>query len=306
MMRSREERRLLLQRRLQDSQIDERGLRVAADFYAALIRRQIDADVPIAPLALDKDGRRAKWMRGEPVLAGEAIGFDSDVVRALLLDLCATGEQFAQPAESRVAMPATTADTPAVAPAPFAGIRSAIESQTLDFDALLDHVLQGHTVTIAAMAREAKVDGDLLLALTRFALRPALQACASALAGSLRAGDLEWQRGTCPLCGAPPLLSEYRDQDQSRHLRCSACGSTWLFPRLQCPACGNSEFRTLKTIRLAGWDSRTIDACDRCHRYLKALNATDPTPVDLLPLEDLLSVHLDAAARAQGYRSIVG
>ena len=51
-----------------------------------------------------------------------------------------------------------------------------------------------------------------------------------------------------------------------------------------------------------GGESRRIDACNRCHGYLKALAQLGPIRPELLPLEDLASVELDLAAIERGYQ----
>ena len=45
-----------------------------------------------------------------------------------------------------------------------------------------------------------------------------------------------------------------------------------------------------------------VEACDRCRGYVKAIDAFDPTPPEMLAAEDLATLHLDAAARSRGFR----
>ena len=155
-----------------------------------------------------------------------------------------------------------------------------------------------------AAATRARVDGDLLLTLLRFTLKPTLWAYAEQLAPLVAEYNMQWRRGACPVCGAPPLMAEYEDKEGARHLRCASCGTRWLFYRLQCPHCGNDSSRTLSHLTIEGDKTHRVDTCDNCHRYLKALTAFDPTPTELLPLEDLATMALDAAAQQQGYQRI--
>ncbi len=317
MTTSREARRLLLQRRLKDPQIDARGLREAAAFYAALIAQLIETQPEIELPALSEPTLTDKLQRGEPMLFGESLGFDGDAIRRLLAELCTITEQFSQPATTiptknshlpwgkssptalreRI-MPSDASDARA---ASAAQIRRALASGDLNFDALLDALMLGHDDDLSIMAAQAHLDANLLNTLARFAFRPTMLAFADALANEVRAHEELWQHGMCPLCGGAPLLSEYRDQDQSRHLRCGACGTSWLFRRLQCSHCGSDQFRLLSYIQLDGDQSQRVDACGNCRHYLKGISASDPMPSDLLPLEDLLTLHLDVAAQQQGF-----
>ena len=44
--------------------------------------------------------------------------------------------------------------------------------------------------------------------------------------------------------------------------------------------------------------------CDECGGYLKVSAAFSPTPVELLPVEDLATVHLDYIAQERGYARV--
>lgn len=44
-----------------------------------------------------------------------------------------------------------------------------------------------------------------------------------------------------------------------------------------------------------------VEVCDKCHDYLKVIAAFHPTPPEMLPVEDLATLHLDYIARERGY-----
>ena len=159
----------------------------------------------------------------------------------------------------------------------------------------------GNDGAVRQAATSARVDGELLLTLLRWTLKPTLWAYAESLASVIVEHNLAWRKGMCPACGAPPLLSEYDDSEGARHLRCASCGTRWLFFRLQCPHCGTDKSRLLGHLTVEGDKLHRVDTCDNCHRYLKSLTAFDPTPSEWLPLEDLATMTLDAAAQQQGY-----
>jgi len=49
-----------------------------------------------------------------------------------------------------------------------------------------------------------------------------------------------------------------------------------------------------------------VEVCDRCKGYLKVIVSFTPTPADLLPIEDLATLHLDYIAQAHGYKRAAG
>jgi FdhE protein len=48
-------------------------------------------------------------------------------------------------------------------------------------------------------------------------------------------------------------------------------------------------------------ETRRVEACERCRRYVKVIAATAPIPAELLAVEDLATIHLDLVARQHGY-----
>ena len=84
-------------------------------------------------------------------------------------------------------------------------------------------------------------------------------------------------------------------------LRCSACASGWRSQRLFCPYCANEDYHQLGSLAVEGEPRFRISICEHCHGYLKVENAFDPSPPELLALDDVASVHLDVAAIERGY-----
>jgi hypothetical protein len=320
---SREETRLLLQRRLQKAQNDPSGLSEAAAFYGALMDTLIDAEAEIELPSLSAEQIAAKLTQGQPILHGEALGFDADAVKATLLKLCDVTEQFilrhAQDAlnlksegnkrsfwslfkkDDKTSERMASDDATAVRAIAAARISEVLQNGQLDYDVLLEKLTTGSDDELTQLAQAARVDASLLTTLARFAMRPTLMAYADAYVETIAANNDAWKRGTCPVCGGAPVLSEYHDQDQSRSLRCAACGAAWFFRRVSCALCHNDNFRLLGYFTLDGYTAGRVDTCDACHGYLKGTNVLDATPSLLLPLEDLLMLSLDAAAEQKGY-----
>ncbi len=145
------------------------------------------------------------------------------------------------------------------------------------------------------------LDHELCRFLAQNAMKPLLHSWRRRLT-ALAAGS-RWSKGTCFVCGSAPLIAELQGNDQERHLRCGLCGADWRIARLSCPHCGNEDHRSLRVLFQENDPKRPrIDACDKCMTYLKVIPAFSPTPVDLLPVEDLATLRLDAVACVKGYR----
>ncbi|OGO40241.1 MAG: hypothetical protein A2147_09980 [Chloroflexi bacterium RBG_16_57_8] len=131
------------------------------------------------------------------------------------------------------------------------------------------------------------------------AVKPFLTNYARALRGLL---DQEnWRRGHCPVCGGIPDFSFMEKSGGARWLLCSRCDTEWLFQRLQCPFCSNEDQNTLAYFT----DDRGIYrlyVCDRCNRYIKAIDLRSAPPDTTLLIERLWTPDLDREAAEKGYR----
>jgi FdhE protein len=255
-------------------------LREAAGIYEAVLLLLRDADLRPAVLPLTRDEARRKLEQGQPLLAGLDLELDSAAFRELTIQLAGAQERGNVNAGR---------------------IRQALEENRLDVVSLLPDIAAGANDAVTAAARNLELDPGLLWTITQNALKPALRAwCRQAT--PLAAG-VAWEKGTCLICGATATLAELQGNEQVRHARCSACGAGWRVRRLQCLFCGNSDHRSQRYFTVqGGLGGQRVEVCDRCFGYLKVINAFDPTPPELLPVEDLATLHLDYIARERGYR----
>jgi FdhE protein len=111
-----------------------------------------------------------------------------------------------------------------------------------------------------------------------------------------------WKRGHCPVCGGAPDFAMLVEETGARQLLCSRCRSQWLYKRLQCPFCNNTDHTKLlyypsedKVYRLY--------VCQVCKHYLKAIDLRKATHRVVLAVEPLLTVAMDLAAQEQGYKA---
>ncbi len=154
---------------------------------------------------------------------------------------------------------------------------------------------------IGTLAARIGLDSHAVITLVDYATRPALRAGAQAVREVVARSH--WHRGTCPACGAAPLLAELRGggasgtAEHERLLRCGRCLSAWPFPRLRCVSCGETNHRQLAYLHAAGEESfRRAEVCSTCHRYLKSIAVLAPLDLYQLLSTDLTTAALDAAA----------
>lgn len=284
----------LLERRLARLRQERPELEGALDLQARLIRESVAAarEPEVSTVALDRDGALGPVRAGVPLLHQQAVHVDvlyaadhfSRVVNAL-------AERDDETVQTRL--------QPLVA---------AATSGLLDPFRLFREAFVQHREHVWEIAGGLDVDGDLLVALSALAVAPLLRSYAPQVEALLAQVDdgapdgAQWRKGCCPACGAWPLLGEIRGLELQRFLRCSACGLGWQARRLVCPYCDNDDFRQQETLRAEGERRVVLEVCERCRGYLKVMNAFDPTPSPLLPLEDVATVLLDMAAIERGYR----
>jgi len=111
----------------------------------------------------------------------------------------------------------------------------------------------------------------------------------------------------CPHCAALPVAAVLREEGQGakRFLLCALCLQEWECLRIVCPACGEQDFDKVPVYTAEQFSHVRIDACDRCHQYIKTIDLTkDGLAVPCV--DDIASVSLDLWARERGYTRIKG
>ena len=129
-------------------------------------------------------------------------------------------------------------------------------------------------------------------------LRPFLIGYAQAFKGSF--DQDKWRRSNCPVCGAKPEMAFLEKEVGARWCLCSTCTTEWLFKRMQCPYCDNTEGTTLSYLGSEDGLYR-LYLCEECKCYLKAVDLRKSTRDIVLPLESLTTVAMDAQAQGKGY-----
>jgi formate dehydrogenase accessory protein FdhE len=109
----------------------------------------------------------------------------------------------------------------------------------------------------------------------------------------------------CPRCAALPVAAVLREEGHGakRSLLCALCLQEWECLRIVCPVCGEQDFDKLPVYTAEQFAHVRIDACDRCHHYIKTIDLTkDGLAVPCV--DDIASVSLDLWARERGYTRI--
>lgn len=284
-------------------------------FYRAALPLLHEAQSLVEPVNLPPESARQKIAGSFPLLLGEDLPLDPETTGDLFIRLCRIVEEVGRPVrpsksgwnlfsrgkpDSMRLLEQAQNGNEAVLRATAAGqIRRAVEQKQLDLLPVWSALASGDPHFIR-LADDLKLDAELLRTLAQTSLKPALRAWAAALKDKV---DLDqWGRGHCPVCGSLPALAEIQGKAGARFLRCGMCGAAWAYPRLKCAFCANENYRSLGYLTVEGEEEKySVQTCESCRHYLKVIVTFEPTPVDLLPVEDLATLHLDLIAAERGY-----
>ncbi len=286
-------------RRLREISQASPDLKDAALLYEAILPVLRDADLHGGMIALTPEEMHAKLEAGRPLLSELELDLDIEAARNLMIRLAAAVEKAGKKLRSpqRRLSWLSFSDEPDSAAAQ---IRVALEKGTLDAAGLLHCVAAGMHRPVTALAQDLRLDPALLLTLAQNTLRSSLRVWGRLLAPLAK--EVAWNKVTCFVCGAPATLAELQENNQVKHLRCGSCGADWQCRRLQCMHCGNEDHKTLRYLYAENQRERMhVEACDRCHGYLKVISSFTPVPAEMLPVEDLATLHMDYIARDRGY-----
>lgn len=275
--------------RLRSLVIDNPDLREAARVYEAILPALRDAEVTTGPVLMTPEQARAKLEKGVPLLHGLSLEIDE-------LEVCGLMMRLASALEKSAGQHKVRADAAC-------RIRLALEEGRLNVSSLLPDITAGTTGGIFSAAQGLDLDPGMLRTLMSDAMEPYLRQWCRQLAPL--AESVRWERGQCPVCGAGAMLAELQGNNQGKHLRCGSCGADWTFRRLHCLHCGNEDHQTLGLLYTEDHnDKMRVEVCNRCHGYLKIITAFAPTPAEMLPVEDLATLHLDYIAQGRGYSRV--
>jgi len=144
-----------------------------------------------------------------------------------------------------------------------------------------------------------EMDQEVLSFVLNNALHPFLQAHAAVLTPLIE--DEKWYQRLCPICGGDPDFGYLEEKVGGLRLLCSRCDTVWMYKRGECSFCGNSDQETF-AYYLGDDEVYRLYVCDRCQRYLKVKDGRQTAGKPLLPLQRIITIGMDVAARQEGYR----
>jgi len=264
----------------------------ATALQRSLVTRTIHAvhrlggtDPPI--VSLEPEQAADKLRAGTPAFQGEPVSLPVAMLGPLVLESC---DDLADGGAGDVAR----------------RVRGCLDQGRIDISSLLTASFDRNQNAIRMKAMHEAIAPDVLWLAAELAVGPAAYVAQRALfapagtgthpavAGALAA----WPHGYCPACGSWPAFGEA--PDQSRHLRCSFCGLGWQPRDPGCTYC-QSEPDHLTSLKTEPSSTHRAELCSQCGAYLKWLDLPEPTPFELLPVEDLASTPLDVLAVKKGF-----
>jgi FdhE protein len=174
----------------------------------------------------------------------------------------------------------------------------ALAAGRLDPLALFEAAVAEDLDRLDDLARAAGDDHGVLRVMGPIVAMPMLHACRQAWTPLVPAA---WAEGYCPICGGWPAFAEARGLDGQRRLRCGRCGGDWRTERLRCPFCGERGHEHLGSLVSEGPEQQSVDVCERCRHYVKAITALVPIRPEHVFLQDLATLVLDVIALERGY-----
>jgi FdhE protein len=113
----------------------------------------------------------------------------------------------------------------------------------------------------------------------------------------------------CAACSGSPQVSVFVDSGEAlvtgqRRLVCARCANEWVYPRMTCVACGETEGS--KLVVLADPQQLPhlrVDACERCKRYIVSVDARLEGHAVAI-VDEIAAIPLDITAVERGFTKV--
>lgn len=270
-----------LKKRVQQLKKKRPGYKEILNFYQKVREEQekIKPSLKIKSIPLKKEWKNLLTQEGFPLLEKKDFPLDISASLALFRSLCEIGEKATLRMSEQVNK-----------------IEESIAHKKIDLNkAFTGGIEEGK---LEKIAEAVGFDKKVWLFLIHESIRPSIEAGTKKLLNELNAEA--WLKNICPVCGSLPHLSLFKEAEGKRFLLCSFCGYQWRIDRIFCVFCGNKEQDSSHYFYAEGEETYRIDACDKCHQYIKTIDARNIELIDPV-LEDLATLHLDLLASQKGY-----
>ncbi len=114
-----------------------------------------------------------------------------------------------------------------------------------------------------------------------------------------------WNEGHCPVCGMQPHYGIISEQEGYRELECWLCSTRWIFQRLMCPYCQNTDQEEMGYFSFEERvETCRVHFCQVCDKYLKVYDLREHEKENaLLQVHNLATLSHDLIARKEGFNS---
>lgn len=254
-------------------------------FYGRVIaaQRQAQQETTVPKLDLTQDILQMKIQEGFPIIDRVTFPVDREAATRLFATLCQLSLE----------------ENPVLAGGGKA-LLGAMEAENLDFESLINAVLQEDSEGLAGMAADLKVESPVLQVLAKLSLQPSLLAAKAAVIQTAALDD--WRYGYCPVCGSLPAMAALVGEGGQRQALCSFCGHIWRVPRLGCLFCSTAEDKEVHYFYTEGDDLYRVQVCDSCQDYLKTIDTRKGGDAEAMAVDDVSTSHLDLVAEEKGYQ----
>ena len=269
-------------RRLAEAKQEHGQLLRPVELFGKLLQLQVDgrSQVAVSPQGLTKEAIEERLKNRESILEFGNLALDWALVQELIKTAAQTVAEYTASGSEG------------------AGGVETITSSTFPLHQAVEDWYQGFS--LAPIASAHGVNEGLLHSVLLVALQPFLKAYSGELIGSVN--QKQWRRRFCPVCEGKADFAFLEKEAGARWLLCSRCDAQWLFQRLECPYCGNSEQKTLAYFT-NDTELYRLYVCEECKAYIKAIDLRKTESDVLLPLERIVTSDLDRQAREKGYTS---
>ncbi len=254
------------------------------EFYGAVLREQLKVREKIRPETLLK---KASFLPQEesdpPLLQGREIPIDLEAAKRVFRSLCRVTKGETRTLQEGIER-----------------VEKETRSGKIDMDRFLGEMTLSDARYTEEVSSSLGLSRDILTFLGRASIQPFLVEATATLGD--RVDLAEWSKGICPICAAPPLLSELAETEGQRLLICSRCGHRWKAFRMACPFCNTEDPEAHRYLFVEGDEAVRIDVCESCRKYIKTIDSRKMGQTIFPLLEDMGTLHLDMLAQEKGYQ----
>jgi FdhE protein len=114
-------------------------------------------------------------------------------------------------------------------------------------------------------------------------------------------GEIDWEKGYCPICGSFPSIALIEEEGGKRFLHCSACGHDWRFTRISCPYCEKETRQDMEYFYVENKTQEAAFVCDKCKKYLVTLYRAGKVFARDMDVSAISLIHMDIIMQGKGY-----